>query len=765
MKPARPLDALVHRLVVGVLAAALIVGGAPGPVLAQEPVDAYQESLDRLELFLDTLRETRDALDPSRYDLDALALELAFEDAETITREVHDRIRFEPYRGVLRGASGTLAGGAGNAADQAVLLATLLGDAGYQVEIRRVSLDDARAAQVLDQVRAAEAPEPPAPDVGAILPSFGPEEVASLAERAQDILDDLAAEAGAVEARLVERAGFGEVAGPDLLGVARDYLWVAYRLSSDADWSDAHPVFGTTPPTFEGLAAEETFEDAIPTELQHRVRLQAFVERKLGDELEVMPIMAPWERPTANLNGVPSTFAIMSDALEDVDDPSDAAALADATGFLFPTFGGRLADGAMGFDLDGNVAPPDAAASSMAGVFQAVGGAVSDAAGMLGGLGGDEEPQAAQALTGAWLEVTVVAPGGSERVHRRTILDRIGAERRAAGEVDPDPSSSEADAIAALVGAHTVIVDGARFAEAYVVDRSVAAVEASADYLRDVVEAIVEGRRPPAVDPSAAAGEEVLAPLQLLQLFDAAPTPAGRVGYRPAPGVVILSQRGDGSHAQVDIVANPRWTLALGEDGPTIDRRTSLAAGVWETRVETVPLAQRGTPRSPAFEAAASGSLRLLVDEGDLSGVTGLDAAARAAVGDDLARGYRVLLPDDASLAEAGWWRIDPATGETLGRGGDGRGQAFVEYLTNFYTSLAITAGFTVYGVHSCTEMEDATEAGCCIVQNVVLAGAGVAAGVGLGIALGAGRALVIFGAMDVGYNVGGLFLPTLCPV
>ena len=60
---------------------------------------------------------------------DAVA-ELAFElefDQERIFRFVADEIRYEPYIGILRGATGTLETGAGNSVDKALLLAALHG--------------------------------------------------------------------------------------------------------------------------------------------------------------------------------------------------------------------------------------------------------------------------------------------------------------------------------------------------------------------------------------------------------------------------------------------------------------------------------------------------------------------------------------------------------------------------------------------------------------------------------------------------------------
>src|SRR5690606_34845639 len=80
------------------------------------------------------------------YDVDELSLALAFEDAEVIASWVADNLRYQVYAGLLRGPQGTLVAGAGNALDQAVLLASLLGDAGYdtRVVLGELTDDDAR---------------------------------------------------------------------------------------------------------------------------------------------------------------------------------------------------------------------------------------------------------------------------------------------------------------------------------------------------------------------------------------------------------------------------------------------------------------------------------------------------------------------------------------------------------------------------------------------------------------------------------------------
>lgn len=764
-------SSILSRTIAASLMVALTLGGPFGPaaVQAQAAPGGYAEAAEAVDRFVDSMQSLREGLDPLEYDIDALAFETAFDDADTIVRRVFDRIDYEPYHGTLRGAAGTVASGAGNALDQSLVAARLLLDAGYEVEIRRAELADDAARAVLAEVRAQDGDAATmAVDPGTALPGLTEEDLGVFRDEAERLTAELRGEAASAESSLLDAVQLAPSDASSLVDVARDYFWVGYRLSSGDAWQDGHPVFGETAAAVAGLTPEDTFDADIPTELQHRVRVQAFIERKMGDALETVEITSPWERPTANLYGVPRTFSIAPDGIEEVDDPEDIDAVTEATRFFYPLNAGSPAAGAMAFDLFGNVVPPEAAASEMSGVFGEVNRGFNEAGGLLGALGTDEEPEAPQALTAVWLEFTLVEPGGDETPHRRMIVDRIGAEARAAGEASLPADASDTAAVGEMAGAHTYMLDTGGYSEAYVLDRSFGAFTATADYLHDVLAAMEAGEHPPSFGGEAAAAEEPLGPLHLYQAFEALPQEPDIRSFRPAPGLVVMSQRLDGL-AQVDIVANPRLSLRVGPNGPTPAPDATLRAGVWETRAELLPLQGEGEVVSPSYRAVARGNLVAVRDEASLANLD-VPSDSALAMGEDLDRGYLVIVPGDGIGSEtmAGWWRVDPVTGETLGRGGDGRGNAFIEYLTSFEVSLALTTGFTVYGVHECTKIEDATLAGCCIVQNVALAGAGSAVGAGAAIAFrtadNLGNALIAFGYLDFAGNIAATYIPTFCP-
>lgn len=762
---------LAQRLITVLLGIVMVFSplGGPSFVAAQGQRESVQAAQEKLNSLFNPLKALRSEIDRTTFDVAALGFELAFEEPEDIVAYVHEAVRFEPYHGVLRGAQGALASGAGNALDQAILTAVLITDAGYEVEIHGGSLSDEQLSLLLGQLRE-DVPDgvnavPPAPDLGVDLDLDAIE--AETTARITALEADAAAADGMLD-RHVELA-----VDPMYLieDAAREYYWVVYRLTGGEPWSEAHPIFGETPASFEGIEPTVRMDGDIPPELQHRFRFQVFIERRLGDKVEVKPITDAWERPVANMYGVALNYTNVPDGLEAVVDASDIDELMANTSFFFPMVDGDIASGGQAFDMLGNTAPPDAAGSPFAGLFQSVGGLFGGAAGALGGLGADDSESADDfvSLTAQWFEFTFIAPGGETTTYRRMVTDRLGAEARAAGTVRLDPAMSERDAFAELASVHTFMLDPGRYADAFVLDRTLESVTAMQELVNEALTSVLDGAPPPSMAPKLGSLEAPVGPLMLFSTFNAAPVDEGILSYRPAPALVVMSQRMDGAGSQVDVVTNPRWSLRVSADGVSFDPRTNRQFGVWETRVESLPLARDAEPVIPAFSVLdETGSDELLVIESSAPEVAAgllVPRAARDAILDDLANGYTVLVPaasiDD--LAAVGWWRVDPVTGETLGRGGDGRGQAFVEYLTSFEVSVAITAGFTVYGVHQCTKIEDSRVAGCCIIQNVVLAGAGVAVGVAAGIYFGVGKALVLFGALDVGGNIGATFIPTVC--
>jgi len=194
-------------------------------------------------------------------------------------------------------------------------------------------------------------------------------------------------------------------------------------------------------------------------------------------------------------------------------------------------------------------------------------------------------------------------------------------------------------------------------------------------------------------------------------------------------------------------------------DGMTIQRssRVALAQGVSLAWILETLRARVERPAAPLLLMSYLNPLLAY-------GLDRLPAAARAAMLEDLERGFVLLVPVGVADGAPGWWRVDPISGATLGRGGDGRGSAFVEYLTSWQVSLVITAGFTGYGVGGCMAISDGFRRGCCIAQNLAMGAVGFGLGYALGAAVtGAAVKVVVFVKMDVQANLIGTLVPPVC--
>lgn len=681
----------------------LLSPGAQQFAIAQAQPDPYREALAGLAEVMDRLEELQGAIDHSEFDVEALSLELAFEDAATIASWVRDNIAFEAYQGLLRGAEGTLLSRAGNSLDQALLLATLLRNVGFDARIARGTLGDDDARALVRGMRPAPDSELD-PEIAQGLRDIGRE----LAELAGDSstatpLDPAALTETSTELAAILRqrlAAGGIVLGGDdvearLIAEAGDYFWVEYR-EGGGDWLEAHPAFTDSEPAATP-AIGELLEDTVPEALQHRLRVEVTIEQRIGSRLE-RTTLVDWESPVANLVGRPITYGNAPLNVATWETIEDFGAALQENPIYAPIFDGSHAGGKV-FDVNGTVIPLDAATNQASGVFQQVGEGFEEAGGALGGLdtsAADGSSDDILALTGQWIEYTLIAPDGSEHIERRTILDRIGAARRAAGEVavpiDPD-------AFAPLTMAQTFMVGTGRYPGNYVAAQMIDALLASRPHYEELVRQAYDPRFdvPLPTDHTNAFG--ALEPLVLLSAFDAVPVEdASVLLYRPAPTLVV--RQTDLAYSEgvllgrelVDIVHNTRRGYYTDGEIVTAAPTEVLFAGVWETVVEDAFLSQIVTRSGERSNMAlltqqlqqAGIPFELLgpEDADDLAGLE-LPAEALEHLENDLRAGYSVLLPNRPLQdgAAVGWWRIDPRTGTTLGIGSDGRGQAIVAFV------------------------------------------------------------------------------------
>ena len=765
------------KLVVTVLLSFGLAFPLAPTVAAQGAATAANNATGQARRSLEALESL---LDPTEFDVDELALTLAFEDAEDIVAWVAENLRYQVYRGVLRGPQGTLVAGAGNALDQAVLLARLLGDAGYdaRVVLGELSDEDARTLvmsmfdEPLDQAPSDEEAVQEAVDgLTRAAESTGTDPALTVAA-AEDLvaleLQDLPAFQEAVvqaEAILQEMGRpTGSDALPTLVAEATDYAWVEYRLGEDESWVTAQPAWPTTTAAPPEVTAIEVIEDSVPPELLHHLRVEVTIERKRGSEFETAALMTPWQRPVANLLGRP---VVIGNTALDAGGATDLATMGAemaASAFFAPVLNGSLAPGAMAFDLAGNLVPPDAAMSGMAGVFQTGASRVGDAIGALGAMGSDEPPEEPFALTAQWVDFVLVAPGGEETRHRRTVFDRRSPQAREAGTLD---LLDESALLENLISTYVVMATGGAVSTAFVASQ----LHEQAMTHLDILDSLANLRSSGSQVDEGVALLEALAdyvPKDHLELFatsDAVDDALRGVAYRAEPGVVALvgtmTPTADTRVSSgVDIIANAKRTLHVVDGEVLFDVEGAVLAGAWDTVVEREFLEADGQAGDTALNNGPATRWTVLQpDDHDELSLAVVPQQAVTAVRHDLANGYTILVPAAETEVREGtratlagpedwsYWRVDLATGETLGMTAAGRGGAMAEFLVSLKVGLTVGAALAVPGIIMCAHSDASLLCYCDVIATGALIGLG---GALLGVLLGA-EAMLVYAIFDIG--------------
>ncbi len=677
---------LVLLLIFGLI---LLSPGASQFAIAQAAGNPQGSAPVDFDTAMTRIRAVRDAVDRRQFDVDLLSSDFAFSGPDEIVNWVRSNIAYEEYSGALRGAAGTLRSRAGNSLDQSLLLAHLLRDAGLDVVIARGNLGPDDAVRLVNAMWRKVEPRPDSVDSSKLDAIAGTSNGSD--ETAVDRVVDLSGAWGPVSpdavdtyvaditARITDGLSTAGVqlgrsqSTDELVAEARDYCWVRYRLAPTAPWTDVHLGFPAGEPPQVG--PDETFTDTIPQGLLFRLRVEAFVDVTSGDKTESHALIAPWERPVANLNGSTVSVTLVPDSILGRDPQAGPG----TPNMFFPLVSGAIPAGAQAFDLDGNVAPLEAAASPFAGVFQAEAKATNRAAGALGGIGGGnvaDQDARARRVTSVWLKVSVVGPDGEATSHRHDIASR--------GLNEPDDGFGDR-----LWTRVAIAADGARFPDAYVLDHLLSDLVDAEPLLKRIM---VEGNGAPTIGPipqGYVRGELGRINARTAQLsylmasFDRGPIDDGVVRFRNAPAVVLFQQgmAGPATNRSIDLAQSP-WRV-LDASGSVVEARPDLAlrAGVREGLQEGVYLsALSGSPAVTAaslFVESPNGlPVVLRPDVVDSSAVSQLPSHVQELIEHELAAGYVIVLPPVSRPATPAWWRIDPQTGETVGMLWNGMGGA-----------------------------------------------------------------------------------------
>ncbi len=607
------------------------------------------------------------------------------------------RLPFHPYRGVLRGARGTLLAGAGNDADRCLLLKDLLERAPAKPSVRfafgELSGEQgaALAARSLRSVPGLHGASPGSLDdfltrFGATQESVSAKKKAiarTVAPRAGRLLGSFEADRAALEAEL-KKAGIG-LAGLESDGLGpyatalRSHVWL--QVERGGAWVDLDPSFPEAAVGWPPMAPVRT-ADRLPGDLEHAVGIRLFVERLDGAALQ-RELVYSARRAAAELAGQAVNVSVLPMGFDVQKVSRPLPKLADGFQKFQPVVRwGGASENARVFDVQGRVF------QSSGGKFGSdFGGAVGDR--LLGGFG--KKPTALAALE---MELEVASPGEAPRVERRYLLDRLSPGTRESRKPAWDPRwQDERGFRLALFQSWTLWPATGTLNDGFLAGRIAGLLARDGGLPRvmlDLAEKKFEGKL------TDVAGRTDDLPLGIVGFWHTALRWA-QGAFRPGEGACFPDrpslfvwkealEPGAGDEVRwrggVDLVFAPLGCVAR---SPADAARARFVYGLLLSEGESSMMQGGKAPvvSAPAvFQAAHRGKVPTVVLREKVAGVSLGDRSARL-VREDLAAGNVVVLPRDpveiGGRKVTAWWRVDPRSGACLGVGDTGEGQAVSE--------------------------------------------------------------------------------------
>jgi hypothetical protein len=617
------------------------------------------------------IKRIADAPEPSRFSVEKTADETGNKPA-SLFAYVHDHVQTEIYSGVLRGARGTLMGRAGNAWDQALLLAAMLRHQGREVRFARVHLTPEMATKIVDRMFA----DAGRPRVPAGRPLQTPDSVQkrSRAALAQIQMDWQRAQTDLLGA--LDHAGLslGDAATSEqtLESEAADHLFVEYHEGDR--WIPLDPIAEDAPGASVASAGESFPE--VPDSFYHHVTIRVWMEERRGQTLQQEEVLR-FPTTAASLSGAQVLLWHRFD--HDVTGGWRATPVLQIDGHMYA---------ALTFSDAGLIT---AKANSKEDLITQAHQTVSQL-GQVTALFGDDKtattpPAAPQGgFASESLEVEFTDPAKHSDIVRRELIDRIGAVARANKTAASAPLTSidvkdgvplQLAGIYALAFA-TGPVDPALPARRL---SSAAGVIGDLQPLKDARPAQngslspedqdrfarVLGKYPALLEASA---ESTLALSQRLAR-------SVRIGNSPAlfyeatPRLVIASFDVRSGLA-LDLRRNGVRDVARNSSAPELVR-ANLARSVGDAAIEGDVLMPKAQPRRVAaidiFDRARTEGIRLVAlrSGAPLTSVQASDLArARMASAE---AGSLLIVPErtpSASPPHFAWWKLDPSTGEAI---------------------------------------------------------------------------------------------------
>ena len=639
------------------------------------------------------------AIPRDTFDVKAVSEQLGGDPAGAV-EWVRNNTAWVPYRGALRGAAGVLMDRVGNSLDRALLLGELLRNGGHTVRLAHAILSEQVTTRLsaADKRPAASFAGPGAATIAleAIAHAFQldpgdlRDRVQGESKRTTQLTDELERRVAAQTGFLADTVGVVTVEENEVRkrgNAAADHWWI--QIERNGEWSDLDPMTG---PDWVPVQPQQTFEFAeragqlpTPPEYNQSITIRVVIEQTTGSgttrKIALEHSFQPAEHPgdVITFQHVPLHWP-GSTALLRAGDPATAgreAALKETEWLPILKIGDTtIVEHGFTDTGDVNDQPSDDAAGRVGGgVTSAVGGGVD-------ALGGGTDSQTDGRLTGEWIEYTIHVPGEPDRVTTREVF-----------QLARSPTDADRRARAyGLLGRIEILPIAARLSRPFVQSRRLNALLRDRQALRSLVASAGSKDVSAAVD----AGGQLTPNPDILFTLAIARFNWSWMGadiYLDSPNILSYRRQfmddGNGGvvlRQGIDVVANHVGVTSTSRLRPFYAR---LVQGITDTNLEAL-LVGAPPPRNAGDLLAAAPAIDQWIALRTPDQLAAVPASAwplmfRLHVDESLQAGRMVVaFRQPATAEQSAFWAVDPLTGDTLGIGSLGWGQAYVEYAARF---------------------------------------------------------------------------------
>jgi hypothetical protein len=675
-----------------------------------------------LNQVFDVIEDVLPTIPRDTFDVQAVVGKVGI-DPDQLLAWVRENTVWLPYEGALRGPKGVLLDRAGNSLDRALLLSAMFEAAGYKTRLKRAELPSDVAEELVAAAASASIQEPSADADYDLLTEMlnrlesadspHADQFRQSAEKfrrdRQELINNARDRADRQSKRLLSMVDVPDNQEPTLkakvLNAATDHWWTEARVNSkwltlDPAASEAFPAPGN-----EGKGRGSYRADRLPTNVLHTVTVRVVVEQLTGTRLKervaLEHTITPYSEPVVQLllAHVPEDWPeeLTPLALLEQSDPlrTFVATARKQTKWLPLLQVGKDQVVDQGFTAKGELYKP--------GGGPAGGGQAKAIGGLAGGLSGGGR-SGEGILTAEWIEFEVKSPGLPPEENRRAVFDLLGPAARASKAIiDTIPDGAAQERALSLMGSAEILLQGSHVTDEYLTYEGFSGIVAARDV---VVRSFSQPIKLLRGEFELNTGTENSITGPTTELALARRTVGETTNHFGRPNITAFWQmpasRRDDDHFTVngfDIISNSAGLDA----GRVRDFEIQVVSGVSDTVLENSLMSGDSTAANTSrlFEITPDSSWRTIrSDNRNELDAANISPDIIARVDSALEDGFFIVLSTDVPPEQVTWWRLNPVSGEILGIGPSGRGQATVDYKINIL-NVAAKAGNVVHCVVS----------------------------------------------------------------